>query len=538
MNRKIISCFGYQPRHRGLVRLFGGLIAVVALAASATLMIFTWARLNPPVKAGSSSPGAVLLVFSPEQPASQYHLMQASLGAAGISSTCESVEDVTDPLHLKAAIEKLSATAGCTSDQVWLAAAGNNVPVVFQAGSQVVCAGQIMLAPHGLDSLTSGLMRQWPDGRAVAIFAVPSATDPRAQAARAFYERLTGEDTLLFPGFQAKGLFQPEQYLASTGLAWLNVYPALTASTALVSGQLLADVVDWLADWPAAGSGINRLAARTALVDLSSWLLLAGFLLLIVPLGLILLLDVQQPAGLSARTTQRFAWLANSLLWLPALGLAAAIGLLVAWLAGRPEIFLLAGMAVLPGCRGWLLLPFLLIQRNRRAFAADAGEHAGVRRPADTRTWSGILAGLMACLFVLLLAGFWAWLTFGSIVPPAWPWLVLPLLLAFNWSAGLAGTTGRNGRAGEQVLWSTGKLDGVWQHLPFLLLPVAATLILGWSGFLAALLLLVVHLWSVSLGKAGAVLTGKVWIGSLLQTTGFALGFLLPPIAEGLQLFH
>ena len=68
MTGKATANIGYQPRHRGWVRFSGCLIAVLALAASAILMVFSWTRLSPPIVAGTPGPGAVLLVIRQSSP--------------------------------------------------------------------------------------------------------------------------------------------------------------------------------------------------------------------------------------------------------------------------------------------------------------------------------------------------------------------------------------------------------------------------------------------------------------------------------------
>ena len=104
-----------------------------------------------------------------------------------------------------------------------------------------------------------------------------------------------------------------------------------------------------------------------------------------------------------------FRRLANCLIWLPALGLAAAIGLLVAWLAGQPGIWL-----AVPEPRGssWLswyaaVAVFQLIRRNRRAAALDSSDQPGVRRPAHSfpgRRYISPAAGLTLLLILILSA--------------------------------------------------------------------------------------------------------------------------------------
>ncbi len=549
--RKVILPRQLLPRWPLPIRLFGCLAAIMAFVVAAASLGYCWTQLagrsDQPME--TPPPGAILLVCAPGQPDGQYHLLKASLAAAGFPSQVWNLPDVetTDAKSMQEALDQLAVLAGCGTEQIWLAAVGGGVSAVWRLGSQLDVCGQILIMPQNLASIDAKSIRQWPVERPIAILSAKGSENSYGDDERAFFERLTGEDAVLFPGYSDPGFLQSQQYFSASGKTWLSLYPGFFSTTAMFSFRVLTGVTDWLSDWSAneGMSDYRYVAGRKALV-LTALLWLAGLMFLTVPLGMILFFDkkpadlppVEKSAGILPRKRHKY-WL-EILIWLPAGGLGIGLGVLLAWLAGDSRSWLLPGVAFMPGCRGWLLLLIRRIQKRWQDDELDSECEPQIKAaPQSAFFWTGRIAGTIGLAIIVAAVSIWSFLAFGLTTSPKWIWLAWPVLVAFNWPAGMAmagkgiDQTEMDGTLPEKT-WHA----AIWQHLPFLVLPVWAIFAGTWAGLTASLLLLIVHAWSVSLGKAAALLLGRPGIGSWFCAAGYVSGLLLPPIFYGLSAIH
>ncbi len=485
-----------KPVRPPLVRRTAGwLTAVAALLLALALLVTVGVILVAPVNLDGQTPNnTLLLLAADQQQAEQYSLLATGLGRAGFSTV------TTSPENLQASIDRNDTGQG-----VWLAVTGRAAADIWrQTGQLEGVNGLLLLMPQGMEQLTATEIENRPADLTIAIFTGP---DPAAGAGsiRGFYEQLTGEDTALFPAFQ-KNAAGPLQYASSDGQTWLYLYPDLLPGLSLLPLRALPDATGWLADWASAIDGQAGDAATAAprlLIGLLFALLIAGLLLLAVALSLNLALT----GHLNQASSDGADKVAAIVLWLPAAVLAAALGYLTAILTGNPGWLLIMAL-LLPGCRGWLRLALRLIRGQSIVGILDSDQPANLRR---LPRWTG---GLIT-LLTLLGAVAWIALAFGTLQPYGWSWILLPVLIAVTLPAGLSGQT--------------------WQHLPYLVLPIGALIGLGWSGLLAGLLLLIVHLWASGLGRAMTGFSRQPLLGSLIQAIAWATALLLPPIVQGLS---
>jgi len=177
---------------------------------------------------------------------------------------------------------------------------------------------------------------------------------------------------------------------------------------------------------------------------------------------------------------------------------------------------------------------------SKRKTQVRAGDSPAGYRPIHLPVSLRRLPGLILPLGFLIMAGFWSDMIFRTFSASARQMTLLALLVFIGWPAGMAGTCGQiENNISAGVRTNPGVGQTIWQHLPFLVLPVLAGLKLGWTGLAASLLLLTIHFWSTGLGKASTIITHRPAIGSLIQSTAYAIGILMPPVLLGLRgLFH
>lgn len=494
-------------------RIAGWVVATVCLLLACFLLIQSWVSLNASPEQ-SNTAGSVLLITAADQNAGQYRLLRTGLIAAGFAvADCQiDIDTKTNWQTIQAAADQLNGSAPSATG-VWLVSSGNAAVKTWLAGSQMEgVAGILMLTPQNIASLSTQDIENRLKGIDVAVFAAPDINDGINDASRAFFEQLSGEDTTLFPAFQ-QNIFKPLQYASSNGKTWLMIYPGLTSNWSLLSVRVLPDVVSWLTDWSSANTPRNTEQSNQAakhLIILVIQIILAGILLLAVPLGLNFALAAQTSHQVESASIGKNR-LINILLWLPGAALAAALSLLLVKLTGNQTGWLMLALLLLPGSRGWLYVLSNLINGNRQA-----GSTKNTSNQDQKRYFLLATAGLLAIVLTILAAVCWDWLAFGSLQLTGLSWLLLPIVIIVGWPAGLAGTSGRS----------------IWQYLPFLLLPFWSVIAYGLSGLAASLLLLAVLLWSVSLGKAVTRLSFHPSIGSLVQAIGWTTCLFIPSITN------
>lgn len=496
-------------------RISGGLIAAVCLLLACFLLIQSWVSLNSqPEQTNELSAGAVLLITAAEQNAGQYRLLRAGLISAGfIVDDCQiGVDADANRNTIQTAADQLNDSV-LPGSGVWLVSTGKGAADTWLAGSQIKgVAGILMLTPLNLASLSTQNADQRLKDVDVAIFAAEDSNNKINDASRTFFEQLTGEDTTLFPAYQ-QNLFKPLQYASADGQTWLMIYPGLTSNWSLLSVRVLPDVANWLTDWSAANKSLDSEQSSQAaklLIILVVQIILAGLLLLAVPLGLNLTLSSKMSAPVVKASIDRYR-IVSILLWLPGAALAAAISLLLVRLTGHQTGWLLLALLLLPGCRGWFSILGRLISRDRRINSAKNIQYQDKKHNLMLK-----IIGLLAIVLTVLAAVCWDWLAFGTLQLTGWSWLLIPILILIGWPAGFAAIDSLS----------------IWQYLPFLVLPLVALFAFGLSGLAAGLFLIVVLMWSVSLGKAVNLLGFPPAISSLVQAVGWTTCLLIPSITN------
>jgi hypothetical protein len=553
-------------------RLTGVAVCCLAMLAALLSLLTVWLQVQ---QVPAASVGAVLILRDSTQPAGQYRLLRLALANAGfaLATVLLPARPAATPTDLQAdsqaivqeALQQLAVQTGCSPDQVWLAASGETSGIAFQIAENVPqLAGVLLIAPVNLDSIKVEQRQNWPSGRSLALLlgrdlsgglTAAGAATPDAIAterARRLFESVSGEDAHLLPAYRENGFNRPLQYTSSDGGTYLAIYPDTWNVLALYSPVLLPDAARLLGEWSGQPATAAQLAAQgRRTVSQIFLLLLAGIFLLAVPFALGLARRVAKPlpdpiarkpelqtatANIGHSPDASVAWWLETLLWLPALLLAGALGWLLAQalaalLPNAQHVrWLFLAVIILPGCRGWLFgLVRLLRSRWLQGDSRAGGE------PRAVIQLRRVIASAIAALLFLLLVTWWLASYFGTLLPNNWPWLVLPLLAVVNYPAGLAGAAGRLGAVYfEGLSERSDPIASLWQHLPFLILPVAAVILNGWSGLLAGLLVLVISIVSASLGKSITGLSRLAGLGSLAQAVLFSLAVLVPPIAAGL----
>lgn len=520
----------------------GWLIAIAAflLAAGLLVNVFMTVMAADNSAGGQQMPMAVIILTGADRQQDYDRLLRTGLQSSGIKTAgilMPADQTTSSRRVLQDAIDAYG------QDQVWMVCEGSNAQSAWQLTAQLNnLAGLVMIAPQNLDKLDDFAMRLWPEDR----FCLILSTLETSSACRSFYERLTGEDATLFPPYQQSAV-KPWQYASSDGRVWLLDYPALTQTWAPVSMRLLPDMAGWLSDW--ADAYLDQTSTDSdelpqMLPGLIFQLAVAGLLLLAVPFGLNLamqgsprfILHPEDPP--KSKMPYSTVWLVgHQILWLPAAIIALALGLALAWLSGRPQMWLLPALLLLPGCRGFLALLARLTSRKRSNSDFDGQALADHDNQANgnSRLLPSRLTGLIIILASLVLTALWIWLTFGSLLPTGVPDYWLPIVFLMSWPAGLAATPAQVGLALEQGLPPTVRwYQTLAHHLPFLLFAAYAIFIFNLTELTAALMILLISFWSASIGKAATLLTGRPGIGSLLQAAAWTVVVLLPPVTQGL----
>lgn len=524
-------------------RLTGILLAAVCLISAAVLLLPAFqpfqtgsVRLPPADRAAWNR--AVLLLHSSATPAGSYRLLQESLAAAGFASRIQAWPAIVPGMasddkrkleaeataDLVAALSELATISGCDADRIFVIAFGSAAGPAFRNFDRYAAAGLLLVVPSGLDQLTAAEIDSWPAGQTLALYAGSSGGD-RAARAEWFFERLTGEDAGTFPGYQRSGFAGGRQYRSIDGLVSLTVYRALYPGLAALSLRLIPDLAGDLAgdsaplaSEPAAAPPSAATAAAAAARLLAGRIfggLLAVLFMLLVPL----ILNDRLPPIISGRAAEnpaaenRTAWLKELLLWLPAVALAVGLALGFAWLAGCRSSWPAVSLALLPGCRGLMVL--LARLAGLRTWTGQPGLWPGA---APSAAFPVRLAGIVLPVLLLGLLAATIRYFLGALASPAWSPLLLPALILFNLPCGFAG--------GPPL--ANAPLRLISRYLPYLLLPVLLPVFAGWPGLAAGMLVLLALIWSANCGKAAARLSGLPFWGSLVQSAFYGLLLFLP----------
>jgi hypothetical protein len=514
------------------------LLAIILPLLGAAVLLYAAGSLRDIEPARQN--GAVLILCQEEQAPASFRFLQTGLALAGFSSRTWTwpANAFSRSSLLAAEISQFAQTTGYTPNQIWLAASGGDTAEIWALASQVPeIAGMLLLSPGRLDQVDAAMTSNWPAGRPVAIFTGKSPAAAPDTSGQLLFEYLTGEDARLLPAFRLAGPGQPWRYTSVNGRVHLSIYPLLPANLVLLSPRVIPDAARWLDEW-SPGTTSSRLLAHNGqtLINHIFLLILAGLLLLAVPAGIGFALThggpdrKQNDAAYTLPSDE--SWL-QAVLWIPAAALAGGFGLLSCVWTGSPDEWLAHSLLILPGCRGWL---FALTRLLRRRYWPGSSETTSKGLGARCQV-PYILAGTALFALTGLIAAWWINQSFGALMPPGWSWLILPLLILINYPAALAGSSRLSGQAArERGLRQRSGLAFLWQHLPFLVLPVWAYVAAGINGLLAGLMLLVLALWSASLGRAASRLSHHESIGNLAQAFFYSAGILMPPILSGLRL--
>lgn len=525
--------------------LVGFVLAAVCLALAVALLLPAF----KPIQAGSvwlppadraSQSRAVLLLYSAATSEGSFHLLQESLAAAGFASRTQAwpvispglaaddkrIQEAAATADLIAAAAELAAASGCDAGRIVVVAFGSAAGPAFRCYAQYGAAGLLLVVPSGLDQLTAAEIDAWPADQSLTLYAGQSG-DNQADRAEWFFERLTGEDATAYPAYQRPGLAGGRQYRSIDGRVSLTVYPALYPNLAALSLRLVpnlaGDLAGELADAqasPAADPAATlpataAEAAAEAARQLSRRLfagLLAILFLLLAPL---ILNDRLPPIAASPAAADRTAWLKELLLWLPAVGLAVGLALGFTWLADCRAYWPAVGAALLPGCRGLMVLLARLAGLRTWAWTGKPGMWAETAPSAaiPVRLAGIVLLVLLLCLLAIAIRYF-----LGALVSPAWSPLLLPGLILLNLPCGFAGVPPL----------ANDPLRLISRYLPYLLLPIILPIFTGWPGLAAGLLILLAFYWSANCGKAAARLSGLWLWGGLIQSIAYSLLIFLP----------
>lgn len=544
MIRRLSTNSNETGRSRSAFRVAGWLAAVLSLLTAAGLLatvLLSMLAAARQAELREDSPLTVIILTDNGQSSDRYRILRTGLLSSGFS-----VRELPVPVDgTNAARRELqdAVSLSAAASHVWLIADGPGaVPSWQVAGLLTDVSGFIMISPKGLDQIDDFAISQWPADRYCLIL----STLETSSASRVFFELTTGEDTALFPPYQPNPL-KPMQFASADGLVWLLDYPALFGEWALLSFRLLPDLADWLDDWADGQSGSpGKQVPAGNLITLIFQLLLAGILILAIPAGLSLALSGSPVIGayrdglaVPERRNPALSLpglVGSILLWVPAAVVATAMGMALALLAGHPDGWLLPGMLLLPGCRGYLVFFGRMVSRRHRGDDRELTDEGGFTAgTGGFRMLPSRITGLVMLGAGIGLAVLWIWLSFGSLLPTGVPAYWLPIVLLVGWPAGLAGTPGLIGKTFDAGLMLPSRWYQTFgQHLPFVALVILAWPLFGWLGLITALMLLVVNLWSVSIGKAATWLTGRPGVGSLLQAFAWLTALLLPPITLGL----
>ncbi len=261
--------------------------------------------------------------------------------------------------------------------------------------------------------------------------------------AAAGFEWLSREDADLFPPMK-NSFLAPNQYASADGKTWLILYPGLISRCSRYSPRSLSATVGWFADLSA--SRIDAPKAkffRAASQSVLGWfgLLLSGLVLLALPQAINLALaknrnKIPEPAsgGLTSTAVEPDQYNGsrrNLVLLLPALILAATIGLVIAFF----ETMATLADPRHPYCAGNLGLDRLERPRLSVPFTRPLSDSA--RRLPRLN-----LTGLIFIILTIGLAFGWVILTSGVKLERPEYFLPMLILVLVSWAAGLVGAPG------------------------------------------------------------------------------------------------
>jgi hypothetical protein len=240
-------------------------IVVIGLLAAAGLLLFlpvdpSADRVDglwlPPAPVESS--GAILVLRTSRRLDLRSDHLEQALALAGLVVMRQPIDLTLDELIDQ--VGNLADRAGIRPDAVWLLATADDAAAALRAAPFLGVAGLLLLAPEPIDALLP-LCRDWPDGLKIGLFCAASKTAGGGRPEQLF-ERLSGEDASLFPGYRSDGFLAATQTLSADGTVSLLRYPALLPILAPISPRVLPDLTALLHDWT--GSGDVRSTERVA----------------------------------------------------------------------------------------------------------------------------------------------------------------------------------------------------------------------------------------------------------------------------------
>jgi pimeloyl-ACP methyl ester carboxylesterase len=421
----------------------------------------------------------------------------------------------------------------------------------FASGSEIPFAGLVLLGTSvslvpstqaGFFTATDDATLPWvialgPSKPSMPVALISGTWDdilpPRA--AIALYERLSGEDALLFPGSQGADALAPEVWLSPDGRRMLSLHPGTLHVFEPWSSRLLDESVRFATDLTG-GSTAGTASPRTA-ADLSLWL---GALVLLLA-GSVLALTALRPTPAPVQTAKSPAsspfraasyLFLRIALWLPALLLAAILcGAALLLPVGLPVLNLVYAASV-----GGFGLVGLLAGRvfPRWASPLRLPVYDGAPRPRFAPSLGALVFGLT--LLGLLLGALLLWSRNG------WFFLVPPNA-RFLWVIVFAAWTVPGFVAGQRETDALRRIGADWpvrfaallvQYLPFFALLLLFGALGSLSGALGAAFALLALALALAAGRLASFATGNRLVGSILsalvlqaliQVQGALLGF-------------
>jgi hypothetical protein len=457
--------------------------------------------------------GQILLLNMPEQSFHHYYPLTAGLRLVGYRTTiidvpAESEQEMIS--NIRAVIEP--------SAHLWLVAFDTGDEAAWRAARQIKkIDGIFLLAPSNLKALTDLEPIAWPpDWTTVVLNNDDAGSD---FGSRRFFEWLSGEDADLFPPME-NSFLAPNQYASADGKTWLILYPGLISRCSRYSPRSLSATVGWFADLSA--SRIDAPKAkffRAASQSVLGWfgLLLSGLVLLALPQAINLALaknrnKIPEPAsgGLTSTAVEPDQYNGsrrNLVLLLPALILAATIGLVIAFFLRQWRLWQIPAILIAPGIWGWI------VWNDRRLSVPFTRPLSDSARRLPRLN----LTGLIFIILTIGLAFGWVILTSGVKLERPEYFLPMLILVLVSWAAGLVGAPGLS-RGPAAVIG----------YLPVILWTIAGVSMVGWVGLPAGIWLLLARWWSFSLGLAAFNASGKSLLGGLFQGLAWSTVLLCP----------
>lgn len=500
------------------------LILGLALLLLAGLLVLLPLRSLLPASAVVDPPAAVqplpslLLVTDTGGSGHRYDGLRHALSVAGIPSRQLIMpRDESEPNDnaLWAAAESLRSSAG---RPVWLLFEGRTLRSADGLNDQRVQG--VILWPHTPSDLAADpAVIEWLEGQPLVLM-TSDRSDLQVAGAQ-FFEKITGEDAVLFDASAPAGPDQIRQYRSVDGRVafsriqnmrpyWAPLDPRISA--------LLSEEIHRLSTPGSPGTEVSHAVAGSALLTWLLRLILTGWGLIAV--AALIRLYLAGPAQWSGRHRLPLRRQGHFLIWLPAAVLALALAFLLRtrWaIPISPLVFLL-----LPGAFG-------LISGSA---ASISGQLSIPERHADQPDRWLRLCGLLVVAASVAVLFLWQYLAGGMILSdPVW---LLPLMVLWNLPGFFS-----DGRimlpAQQRKRFSTVTLFSV---LIWLLLLVWLWLTAGWPAAVTGLLMLVILDFAEQIGRLTAALIGWQFPGRLLRSLIVALVWLHPVVLQGLNLVN